>query len=111
MFTACLYVTAAGLTCTLLQEALEEIRHVLQNQAESLHAKFKDMDTDGNGCIDVHEWTAALQQLGVDMPKPRAERLFKARLRQHTHTHTHTHLHTHTHRYAEAAGGADDCCT
>ena len=67
-------MTAAGLTCVLLQEALDEIRHVLQNQAESLQAKFKDMDKDGNGCIDVHEWTAALQQLGVDMPKPRAER-------------------------------------
>ena len=56
-------MTAAGLTCVLLQEALDEIRHVLQNQAESLQAKFKDMDKDGNGCIDVHEWTAALQQL------------------------------------------------
>ena len=35
---------------------------------DSLYAIFKEMDSDGNGQIDVHEWIAALKKLGLDIP-------------------------------------------
>jgi len=63
---------------SILQEAMNDIRDALHNQADSLFAIFKDIDKDGSGEIDVKEWTAALQKLGLDMPATRAERIFKA---------------------------------
>ena len=50
------------------QEAVAEIREVLHNQVESLYAIFKEMDKDGNGNINVEEWSSALLKLGLDMP-------------------------------------------
>ena len=50
------------------QEALGEVREQLHSKADSLAAIFKEMDKDGNGMIDVAEWTSALTQLGLDVP-------------------------------------------
>ena len=47
---------------------MAEIREVLHNQVESLYAIFKEMDKDGNGNINVEEWSSALLKLGLDMP-------------------------------------------
>jgi hypothetical protein len=63
---------------SVVQQTLNEVREVLQNQVESLKAIFTSIDQDGNGNIDVDEWKEALKKLGLDMPAPRAERLFKA---------------------------------
>ena len=63
---------------TILDRPSASIRDLLQNQADSLASIFKEIDKDASGQIDVHEWTAALQKLGLDMPGPRAERIFNA---------------------------------
>ena len=50
------------------QEALGEVRDQLHSRMDSLATIFKEIDKDGNGFIDVAEWTSALTRLGLDVP-------------------------------------------
>eukprot|EP00802_Teleaulax_amphioxeia_P005597 Tamp_05601.p1 GENE.Tamp_05601~~Tamp_05601.p1 ORF type:complete len:940 (+),score=261.82 Tamp_05601:61-2820(+) len=68
----------ASAPSSFLEEALGEVRDQMHSKVDSLASIFKEMDKDGNGLIDVAEWTSALTQLGLDIPGPRAERMFKA---------------------------------
>ena len=71
----------------------------MHSKVDSLASIFKEMDKDGNGLIDVAEWTSALTQLGLDIPGASSHTGVHTHEHTHTQTHTHTNTHAHTHTH------------